>query len=90
MQGKASLWIKVAAILVLGVLYAVLWWRQLAIERPRRACLATAGAVWEARTRSCRLPPQAQCEKGGGWWEPYSKTCAKVISVPAFTGKAAH
>ncbi len=87
MKLSASLWIKLAAILVLGVIYAALWWRQIAIERPKKQCLATAGAAWDDKAHICRLGPQAQCEAGGGWWEPYGKTCAKVISIPSITGR---
>ncbi len=86
-QERTSLWIKIGAIFVLLLIYAGLWWRQTVVDRPQRECLALPGAVWQPKTHSCQLSPQALCEKGGGWWEPQGRSCAKVVSIPELTGR---
>ena len=79
--------IKLAFVGLFGAACAGIWWYELAIGRPRLICLQTPGGEWQAAARACRVPPQYTCEKGGGWWEPISKTCAKVVSIPSITGR---
>ena len=69
-----------------GILLAI-WWYGDTIDKPMRACESRQGGVWNARTHVCRIAPDVSCEQHGGWWEPMSKTCAKVVSVPSITGR---
>ena len=79
--------IKLVFLAIFAVMCAAVWWYHLTVLAPRDACRARPGAVWIDKTRSCRVTPASACEAGGGWWEPISKTCARVIYVPSFTGK---
>jgi hypothetical protein len=79
--------IKVVALVLFAGVCAFLWWDELTIRRPRAQCLQTPGAEWNEDARSCRVPPSYACEQSGGWWEPRSKTCAKVIYIPNITGR---
>ena len=79
--------VKLVFIGIFAVAAAGIWYIQLTITRPKMKCLETPGAEWNARTKVCRVPPSYACERGGGWWEPRSGTCAKVVSIPDFTGK---
>ena len=81
--------VKLAFLAVFAAACAGIWWYQLAIARPRAQCLGTPGGVWNDAARPCKISPAAACERNGGWWEPTTKTCARVISIPAFTGKPA-
>jgi len=79
--------IKLVFVAVFAVLCASVWWYQLQVAKPRAACLAQPGGQWFARTRTCQVPPGAACEAAGNWWDPVSRSCARVVSVPAFTGR---
>ncbi len=68
-----------------GIL-AYAWWYTAAVDHPMRACQAQNGD-WNSQTHVCRIGPDITCEKNGGWWDPISKSCARVINVPAFTGR---
>ena len=84
---KRVLTIKLAFVAVFAVLCAIIWWYQLAEVRPRNACLSQPGAQYYPKTHACQVPPGAVCEAGGNWWDPVSKTCARVIHIPDFTGR---
>ena len=84
---KRVLIIKLAFVAVFAVLCAVIWWYQLGVVRPRNACLAHPGAQWFAKSHACVIPPGADCEAAGNWWDPRSKTCAHVVNIPDFTGR---
>jgi hypothetical protein len=79
--------VRLVALVLVASATAGIWWYELEIARPRAACLATPGGEWDGRTRSCQVPASYTCEQKGGWWEPKSKTCAKVIYIPSITGK---
>ena len=79
--------IKLVFVAIFAVMCAAIWWYHLTVQAPRQACLEKPGAQWIDQTRTCRVTRAAVCEAGGGWWEPISKTCARVIYVPNFTGK---
>ena len=83
---RRVLTIKLAFVAVFAVLCAVLWWYQLAEVKPRNACLTHPGAQWFPKTHTCRIPPGATCEAAGNWWDPVSKTCARVVHIPDLTG----
>ncbi len=84
---KRVLIIKLVFVAVFAVLCAIIWWYQLAEVRPRNTCLAHPGALYYPKTHACQVPPGAACEAGGNWWDPVSKTCARVIHIPDFTGR---
>ena len=79
--------IKLGFLVVFAVACAFIWWHQLNVVRPRQACLQTPGAEWFPKSRVCRVPPEFTCERNGGWWEPQTKTCARVLSIPDITGR---
>ena len=79
--------IKLVFVGIFLVLAAGIWWYQLAVVKPRNACLAHPGARWFPNTGVCKIPPGAACEAAGNWWDPVSKTCAHVVYVPNFTGR---
>jgi hypothetical protein len=79
--------IKMVFIGFCAIAAAGIWYIQLTITGPKMKCLQRPGAEWNAKTKVCRVPPSAACEQGGGWWEPQSQTCAKVINIPEFTGR---
>jgi hypothetical protein len=79
--------IKLVFVGVFALLAAGIWWYQLRVVRPRLECQQTAGAQWFPKTRTCTVPPSYACERGGGWWDPQSQTCARVLSIPEFTGR---
>ncbi len=79
--------IKLVFLAIFAVLCAAVWWYHLAISEPRANCLAKPGGEWFPKTHICRTTPQSICEANGGWWEPQSKTCARVVYVPNITGK---
>ena len=76
--------VRLLALVLFAAAAGGIWWYELAIARPMKICAATPGGVWNDKTRSCRVPPEYACEKAGGWWEPQSKICAKVVSIPDF------
>ena len=82
---RNMLLIKLFALALVAGVGGFLWWHELAIGQPRARCLQTAGAEWNEQARSCHIPASFTCEKNGGWWEPISKTCAKVIYIPDIT-----
>ena len=84
---RTVLLVKLAFLAVFAAACVGIWWYQLAIARPRAACLSQPGGQWNGKTGTCRVPPDYACEHGGAWWEPTTGTCARVISVPAFTGR---
>ncbi len=86
---RTVLLVKLVFLGIFAAACAGIWWYQLAVARPRAVCLAQPGAEWTARTKTCRVPPEYACEHGGGWWEPTTRTCARVISIPALTGRPA-
>jgi hypothetical protein len=79
--------IKLVFLGIFAVITAGLWWYHLNVVEPRAACLSRPGGEWFEKTRLCRVTPQSACEANGGWWEPQSKTCARVVYVPNITGK---
>ena len=82
--------ILVAKLVVGAILAGVtgwIWWYELAVARPKAVCLGTPGGQWNEAQRSCQVGAEYTCEKSGGWWEPVSKTCAKVVSIPSITGR---
>ncbi len=79
--------IKLVFVAVFAGACALIWWYQLSIARPRARCLARPGAVWFAKSKVCQVPPSALCEATGNWWDPVTKTCARVVHIPDFTGK---
>jgi hypothetical protein len=79
--------IKLIFVALLAVLCAWVWWYQLSVVKPRNQCLAHPRAQWFPRTKTCQIPPGAACEAGGNWWDPVSKTCARVVYVPNITGR---
>ena len=79
--------IKLVFLAVFAVLCAAIWWYQLGVVRPRNACLSHPGAQWFATSHICKIPPGADCEAAGNWWDPVSKTCARVVHIPDFTGR---
>ena len=79
--------IKLAFVAVFAALCAGIWWYQLDVVKPRNACLAHPAAEWLPKTHACRIPPGASCEAAGNWWDPVSKTCARVVHIPDFTGR---
>ncbi len=82
------LYIKLGFVAVFAVAVALIWSYQLTVARPRAVCLAQAGGHWMSKTRTCAVSAQEACEAHGGWWEPRDKICARVISVPALTGRS--
>jgi len=79
--------IKLVFVAVFAVAVALIWRHQLTVVRPRTACLAQVGGQWMSKTRTCVISAQEACEARGGWWEPRDKICARVVSVPALTGR---
>ena len=82
---RTILWIKLAFVALFAVICAGMWWYELRVQRPMQLCRQTPGAVWFPKTRSCHVPENVACEQGGGWWEPQSRTCARVINIPELT-----
>ena len=80
--------LKIAFVVVFAVACAGLWAYNALYAWPRNRCAEQQG-VWDGGARKCRFPPSARCEAGGGWWEPRSQTCAKVVNVPTVTGRPA-
>ncbi len=78
--------LKIAFVVVFAVACAGVWAYTALYAWPRDRCAEKHG-VWDGKARQCRFPPSARCEAGGGWWEPRSGTCAKVINVPTMTGR---
>lgn len=76
--------VRLMALVLFAIAAAGIWWYELSIARPMKICQATPGGQWDGKSRSCRVPPEYTCEKNGGWWEPTTRTCAKVISIPEF------
>jgi hypothetical protein len=79
--------VRLVALVLVAAGTAGIWWYELNVARPRQACLATPGGQWDGKSRTCQVPASYDCEKNGGWWEPISKTCAKVVYVPSITGR---
>ena len=79
--------IKLVFLAVFAVICSALWWYHLTISEPRADCFSRPGGEWVIKTHVCRVTPESACEANGGWWEPKSKTCAKVVYVPNFTGR---
>ena len=79
--------IKLVFLAIFAVICAGLWWYHFSISEPREACFARPGGVWYVKERICRVTPESACEANKGWWEPVSRTCAKVVYVPNFTGR---
>jgi hypothetical protein len=79
--------IRLVALVLFAAAAGGIWWYQLAVARPKAICAATPGGEWNDKARSCRVPASYTCEKNGGWWEPTTKVCAKVINIPQFTGR---
>jgi len=79
--------IKLIFVGIFAVLCAAIWWYQLDVVNPRNACLSRPGAQWFPRTHACVVPPGAACEAAGNWWDPVSKTCARVVHIPDITGR---
>lgn len=79
--------VRLVALVLVAAGTAGLWWYELSIARPRQACLATPGGEWDGKARTCQVPPSYACEKNGGWWDPASKSCAKVVYIPSITGR---
>ena len=84
---RTVLTIKLVFLAIFVIICGALWWYQFTVSRPRDACLARPGAEWFPKTHICRVTPQNACESRGGWWDPQSKSCAKVVYVPSITGK---
>ena len=80
--------LKLVFVAIFAVICAGIWWYELSIARPRAQCLSRPGAEWFPKTKVCRVPPSALCEAAGNWWDPVSKTCARVVHIPDFTGRA--
>jgi hypothetical protein len=78
--------LKIAFVVVFAVAAAGVWTYSALYVWPRDKCASQHG-VWDAGSRQCKFPPSARCEAGGGWWEPKSQTCAKVVNVPTITGR---
>ena len=81
------LMIKLGFLALFAAACAGMWWHHLAVVRPRAECLSKPGAEWLPGSRVCRIPQSYLCEKNGGWWEPTSKVCAKVLRIPDITGR---
>ena len=79
--------VKLVFLAIFLVICGALWWYTLSVAQPRKACLAHPGAEWFPKTGICRVTPENACESRGGWWDPESKTCARVVYVPSITGK---
>ncbi len=79
--------IQMVGVAVTIVFLGWCWWYAANVDHPMRACKARDGGIWNAQTHICRIAPDVTCEQNGGWWDPMSKSCARVVSVPAFTGK---
>ena len=79
--------IKLVFVGVFAAVAAGIWWHQLKVVRPRVECLQTPGAQWFHESKTCQVPPSYACERSGGWWEPQSQTCARVLNIPEFTGR---
>jgi hypothetical protein len=79
--------VRLVALVLVAAATAGIWWYQLEVARPREICRQTPGGQWDDRSRSCHVPVSYACEANGGWWEPISKTCAKVVHVPDITGR---
>jgi hypothetical protein len=77
--------VRLVALVLAGVMAAGLWWYELQVVRPRAACLQTPGGVWNADARTCHVPPSYACERAGGWWDPQSNSCGKVVYIPNIT-----
>lgn len=80
--------LKIAFVGVFAVACAGIWAYHLYYAWPRDKCAEQHG-LWEGKSRKCTFPPWIQCENGGGWWEPRTRTCAKVVNVPTMTGRPA-
>lgn len=79
--------IKLVFVAVFACACAAIWWYEFGVERPKVQCLSKPGAEWFPKTHVCKVPPSALCEATGNWWDPVSKTCARVVHIPDFTGK---
>ena len=80
--------LKIAFVVLFAFACAGLWSYDVFYAWPRNRCADQQG-VWDGHQRKCTFPPSARCEAGGGWWEPHSQTCAKVVNVPTMTGRPA-
>lgn len=78
--------LKIAFVAVFALACAGLWTYNFLYAWPRGKCADQQG-VWSDALRKCTFPPSARCEQGGGWWEPKSGICAKVVNVPTVTGR---
>ena len=78
--------LKIGFVVLFAVACAGVWAYHALYVWPRDSCAQRHG-VWDGGKRQCAFPPSARCEAGGGWWEPKTKTCAKVVDVPTFTGR---
>ena len=81
--------VRLVALALVAAATAGIWWYELGVARPKAVCLQTPGAVWNGKTRSCSVPPAYACEHNGGWWDPVSQSCAKVVYIPNITGRPA-
>jgi hypothetical protein len=79
--------VMLAGVAIFVAICSALWWYASAVYQPQKTCLANPGAEWFPRTHVCRVTPANACESRGGWWDPQSGTCARVVYVPSITGK---